>query len=480
MIVLAHNGGRFDYHYLRDHINSDEQLMVIAGRMAKFNIGEAEFRDSVNILPVPLSAFQKTEIDYAKLEPDVRHLHMDEIKRYLRSDCVNLWNFVDRYYKEYGRTLTQAGAAMKYWKKKFKPVFLPQTSAQNLRYRHYYYGGRVECFKTGHGRSDFQVVDINSAYPFAMLRNHPISPTAAMTDRLPPDKKLSQCFITLDAIANGCFPYREEGDNKLMFPADGRVRRYHITGWELIAAFECDAVKIIDIKEIHYFPMSLNFTDYVHHFYEQRKIAKANGDKAGDIFAKLFLNSLYGKFASDPEKYSEYLIATDDTLARWNGKRFGYKCIQPWGDRHLMARPLPEEKHRFYNVATAASITGFVRAHLFKALHRCEGLLYCDTDSIAACDTGRIELGNELGQFKHELYCDEYAIAGKKLYAFHGRKNADCEYEWKVASKGVRLTPQEIIKVAKGGKVKYTPEVPTYSVRRESPIFIEREISRTI
>lgn len=480
VIVLAHNGGRFDYHYLREYINTDEQILVIAGRLAKFHIGLAEFRDSMNILPVPLAAFQKTEFDYTKLEADVRHLYMDEICRYLRSDCVNLWNFVDRYYKDYGRTLTQAGAAMKYWKKKFKPEFVPQTMAQSLLYRPFYYGGRVECFKTGHAKQDFQVIDINSAYPYAMLSKHPFSPVASLSGRLPPGDKLQRCFITLDAISRGAFPYREPGENKLVFPNDGKVREYHITGWELIAAFECDAVKVINVKDVHYFPMSIDFGEYVNHFYEQRKIAKSAGDKAGDIFAKLFLNSLYGKFASDPEKYSEYLIASDDTIAKWSGHPWGYNRIQPWGDRHLMARPLPEEKHRFYNVATAASITGFVRAHLFKALKQCEGLLYCDTDSIAAASTGKVEQGNELGQFKHELYCDEYAIAGKKLYAFHGRKNDDSAPEWKIASKGVRLTADEVIKVAKGGKVRYTPEVPTYSVQRDQPVFIGREISRTI
>ena len=83
VIVLAHNGGRFDYHYLREYINTDEQILVIAGRLAKFHIGLAEFRDSMNILPVPLAAFQKTEFDYTKLEADVRHLYMDEICRYI-------------------------------------------------------------------------------------------------------------------------------------------------------------------------------------------------------------------------------------------------------------------------------------------------------------------------------------------------------------------------------------------------------------
>ncbi|MGH9626020.1 MAG: hypothetical protein ACRD4G_17010, partial [Bryobacteraceae bacterium] len=72
VIVYAHNGGKFDYHYLRDDINSDDPMMVIAGRLARFKIGECEFRDSWNVLNEPLRVFQKEDFDYTKLEADNR------------------------------------------------------------------------------------------------------------------------------------------------------------------------------------------------------------------------------------------------------------------------------------------------------------------------------------------------------------------------------------------------------------------------
>jgi len=57
-----------------DHINSDEPVMVINGRLARFRIGECEFRDSLNIFPnTRLADFGvKNEIDYALMEPDRR------------------------------------------------------------------------------------------------------------------------------------------------------------------------------------------------------------------------------------------------------------------------------------------------------------------------------------------------------------------------------------------------------------------------
>jgi len=478
--VYAHNGGKFDYHYLRDAINSDEKIMVIAGRMASFKVGDCEFRDSINIIPVALREIQKTEIDYAKLEPDVRHLHMPEIRSYLKSDCVNLYEAIDRYFKTYGRSMTQAGSSFRYWRKHYPTPFVRQTAEQSEFYRKFYYGGRVQCFESGHARADFKVFDINSAYPYAMGFQHPISPGAVITHHLPELEKMGSCMIELDAVAQGCFPLKDE-KGAMFFPDDGKVHHFNVTGWELKAALELDAVKIINVQNVYEFPLSVNFNEYVQFFYEQRKEAKKVGDAAGSVFAKLFMNSLYGKFAADPEKYREYLITHPETVDQYLDARLYpnggvWSDAGPWGDRILMSRPLPESKHKYFNVATAASITGFVRAYLFKALRQSGGLIYCDTDSIACrVPAGMVE-GNELGQWKLEMECDEYAVAGKKLYAFHGTDG-----KWKCASKGTQLKndPQAIVRIAKGEQVLYKPPVPTYSIHADGPQFTNRVVRRT-
>jgi hypothetical protein len=513
IVLYAHNGGKFDYHYFKDRINSDENIMVISGRLARFKVGACEFRDSINLLVNPLRAFCKDDIDYAKMEPDVRHLHMDEIRRYLKSDCVNLYNTVASFFARYGRTLTQAGASMRYWKKHFPVQMVPQTMLQSELYRDYYYGGRVQCFVSGHGRRPFKVADRNSAYPHAMREKHPFSPEAIVQEHLPPAGKIGPCMIRLEATAKGCFPLRGE-DGSLYFPEDERqIREYFVTGWELLTALEYNACKVFRIKEVHRFSQTLDFCGYVDHFYNERVIAKANGDRAGDNFAKIFMNGLYGKFAADPEKYHEYLIASCDTVAHWCAHttvredcglcdRHGpvsdsYQPVRAWGQRHLVARRLPEDKHRYYNVATAGSITGYVRAGLFAGLMKCSGVLYCDTDSITAQDVTALPQGGELGQWKIEMEGDEYAIAGKKTYA---KRKSEAWYareveaarrkdpgkdpyksvdRWKVACKGVDLTAEEIVRAANGETVLYDPEVPTYSIHRDLPIFISREVRNT-
>lgn len=482
VLVYAHNGGKFDYHYMRDLINTDDAIMVISGRLAQFKIGEATYRDSMNILVNPLRAFAKDEIDYAKLESDVRHLHMDEIRRYLRSDCVNLWNTIDTYFKSYGRTLTQAGASMRYWMKNYSPPWTRQTMVQSEVTRPFYYGGRVECFAQGHKVEKFAVVDINSAYPHAMLSKHPISPGSIGGEHLPHVEDMGPQMIHIEGVAKGCFPFRAE-DGSLIFPDDDNiVREYFVSGWELKAALECDTFKVFRVRDVREYTQLVDFKDYVDHFYAERQRAKAAGDKAADVFAKLFLNSLYGKFASDPEKYSEFVIASTDSVEDWCGPKLNklrkagppYVKLGPWGDRYLLGRKLPEDKHTYYNVATAASVTGYVRAQLHRAINQCEGVLYCDTDSIAARRVDKLPQGAGLGQWKLEANCAEYAIAGKKLYAFRQEDGL-----WKTASKGVRLEPAEIVRVARGESVLSNPAVPTYTMHRQEPTFIRREITIT-
>jgi len=357
-IIYAHNGGKFDYHYLRDYINSDEPFMVINQRLAKFKIGECEFRDSMNLLPVSLATFEKSTIDYSIMEPDERIKPHNRrlIELYLQSDCVNLYTFVKEFINQYGMHLTQAGAAMDYWSKTYNQQIPRQSPHHYEKLKPHYYGGRVQCFREGHVKTDFSVVDINSAYPHAMLSKHPYSPDYQTRLGLPKDDALGPQLVRVKAVSRGSLPMRGD-DGSLYFPADDRtVRDYWTTGWEIRAGLETNTLKINQVVECHVFTQLVDFKDYVNNFYDMRKKAKASGDKATDIFAKIFLNSLYGKFASNPEKYSEQVIASGDTSTEWEAA--GYQLSQSWGSRYLMTRPIPTDRRRYFNIATAASVTG--------------------------------------------------------------------------------------------------------------------------
>lgn len=496
-IVYAHNGGKFDYHYMLEYIEPFDEIMIISGRLAKFHIGICEFRDSFNILPIPLAEYQKTKIDYGIFESEERCKpeNMAQIRSYLRDDCRFLYELVEKFIERFGVQMTQAGASMRQWQK--ISGLKPQKSDADYyaEFHPYYYGGRCECFKVGVINELFESVDINSAYPYAMLQKHPYFLDYLTVNGNPglTREQTGPAFFKVCAVSRGAFPFRD-ADGSLWFPRDNEPREYHITGWELLAAQDTNTIEDLEVLECRYFTTLVSFTDYVNQFYNERKLAAKNGDKAGKLFGKLFMNSLYGKFAMNPDEFSEYAVfdpeligyLDEENTEKWveyNEKPFLFAGeLGPWV---LGRADLDEDKKNFYNIATSASVTGFVRAYLWRAVQKCEGVIYTDTDCVVARKIGPLEIGPELGQWEVEGRFTRGGIAGKKLYAFQYRpgtgpvdKKTGKKKMWKIASKGVKLTAGQIMKVARGGQVEYKPMVPTYSVYQK-PQFINRIVKAT-
>lgn len=290
-VVYAHNGGKFDYQFILDYLEPWSEVLIINGRLAKFTIGNCEFRDSWNILPAKLASFgNKKEIDIAKLEADVRDKHMAEIERYNAQDCRGLWEAVTAFRAEYGTGLTLAGSALQYWSKKFNHE-IPETTASFYReFSAFYYGGRVQCFHKGPINRPFEVVDINSAYPFAMTHNHPISTHGDEVTPGQGDAIIPQSLYTIEGVSRGALPWRDDKGN-LTFPADRTARTYHITGWELQAALDTGRLGPWQVVKRFDFLKEINFTDYVSHFYNMKASAEKGSKEY--VFAKLFMNSLY-------------------------------------------------------------------------------------------------------------------------------------------------------------------------------------------
>ena len=78
--VYAHNGGKFDFHFLLPYINIDQDIKIINGRFATIKIGDVELIDSFLLMPFALAKFRKTEIDYKLFEADVRNKHKKTIQ----------------------------------------------------------------------------------------------------------------------------------------------------------------------------------------------------------------------------------------------------------------------------------------------------------------------------------------------------------------------------------------------------------------
>ncbi len=507
-LLYAHNGGKFDWHFILPHFDAMQPLGVICGRIARAMVGKCELRDSYNILPVALRQWGKDEIDYAIMEAGERDKpeNRREIEKYLRRDCTELHDMVTKFIDRFGLHLTVAGTAMATWQTLCDMEAPRSSEAFYHAYHPFYYGGRVECFRTGLVETPFQVADINSAYPRAMMEWHPLGTdatvlpnmTLANTLKWIASRGAGLVFVRVRAVSRGAWPWRSATDNALYFPNDDTPREYTVTGWEFLAGLETETVTLHKIEAVHVFGERVEFSRYITHFYEARQRAKKEGDKAGDIFSKLLMNSLYGKFAANPDEYENYMNVPPQFAAMLQGIPSRYRAmfgrgqspesLKSWnfagllGPWALGSKPLDDGEKRFYNIATAASITGWVRAYLWRTLCKSEGAIYCDTDSIAAAGFGEgVPFGDALGEWKHEGNFRQFAVGGRKLYAFAyadgevDSKGQSLAGKWKTASKGVRLSPEQVQAIARGEEVTFQTDKPTFSIHHE-PRLTNRKI----
>lgn len=493
-IVYAHNGGKFDYFYLLQWLCPE--VFIINGRISRAFLFDMsiELRDSWLILPLALASHDKNDIEYWKLERHCRETHKQEILEYLRKDCTSLYEWVTQYIETFGNNLTLAGTAFKELRASGYDITNTYLDFDD-QLRRFYYGGRVQCFEVGSFFEPFNVVDINSAYPEAMLHNHWYGSQYVETFRFPSTDNGSW-FADIDAVSRGALPYRH--DEKLYFPDDNQTRNYTASGWEINAAIKNNALRVKKINRVYRPVLTENFTTYVNKFFTMKadadlsmKKAKEKGDtiealywSAQRQFAKLLLNSAYGKFGQDGRDFKEFHLCDfgefppqEEEKPRW----LPYVDLEPV-NKSIFNRPAPVEK--FYNVATAASITGYVRAKLFDALCNSERPLYCDTDSIICRDT-TVPISDKLGDWEIEAALKEIHIAQRKLYA-----GITEEGKYKLATKGVNigkrsddLVQRKLYNLIKEG-IK-TGEA--YSYKMDSPAFnlklgaiIPRFFDRTI
>lgn len=489
-IIYAHNGGNFDFCFLRKYWRGDP--IIINGRITKVYIGKHEFRDSFKLLPVALRVFGgKKDIDYQKMIRSRREKNKPEILDYLQEDCVSLYGVLRDSFKEFGLHLTIGSAAIKQLESFHDYECL--TPAIDMSIRPYFFGGRNQCFETGVLHGPFKIYDVNSMYPYVMKEyKHPIGPPCWTHNKV--TKRTG--FIRLRAKNHGALPMRS-ANGSLSFSND--IEEYLCSVHEYHAGIETGTLEVIKIIETLEFKAWGTFDKFVNHFYGKRLWAKKNGLIALITIYKLLLNNAYGKFSTDPLNFQDYRI-DDKAPTPTCTKSCKFNCGKCWdkesvieGNLFLWKRPATAHTWQYYNVATGASITGAARAVLLRALAKATRPIYCDTDSII-CEHLDADLdASALGAWKLEGAGDLVAIAGKKTYAvFNGKckhsPKLECSTDIhkrppgcalvKKASKGADLTPQEIIRVAQGDEVEYANPVPKFKLSGKT-IWINRKIKRT-
>lgn len=473
-IIYAHNGGKFDFFFFLKYLDKQTSPLIINSRLVKIYFAGQEFRDSFAIIPQALGSYQKEKIDYDKFKKENREKHRAEILNYQRSDCFYTFDLIDGFHKMFGDKITIASASLPMLRS--FTGFETLREGQDKRFREFYYGGRNQCFETGllkpkHGK-EFYLYDRNSMYPAAMLEElHPISNKATLQR----DIDENTDFAYIDAINDGALPIR---DAKGGLDFTVKRGRFHATIHEIRAGLETGTLRINRVLHAWAFDRKASFTEFVEHFYALRDLAKADNDLVKNILYKLILNSSYGKFALNPRKFKQYSLTIDEIPTPQHSPENpdGWKLEAYTGSIYIWSRPSPR-KLGFYNVSTAASITGAARANLLRNIALAKRPIYCDTDSII-CEGFRGELGKQLGQWDLEATGNRLAIAGKKMYALYNVDDLASNSAVKKASKGVRLELQDIVSVCNGNEIVYKNPVPTFNLDGSAD-FVNRKIRIT-
>jgi hypothetical protein len=516
LTLYAHNGGKFDFMYLLSHVG-ETTAQIINGRIVCMKLGETELVDSYAAIPEALGDIKKDKIEYWKMEKEYREQYREEILSYLRGDCVYLYELMSTYRKIGGHKKTIASNALTHAK---KLGIEPGTTNHRFdaNYRPFYFGGRTECFRPG-SHEHISVLDIKSSYPNAMMYDHPTGGYMyRQNDFTGLDRDaITRSMIILKCFANGCFPLRTQTSEGLKFPK--AHNEYRVTGWEYLAAKDLGLIDDEQIIEVRYTDQKITFRDYVLHWYEYKNAHPKKQFPIEYAIGKRFMNSLYGKMAQNPERYHDYKIVADDTqlpcdkpivdktgkcrvcgfpemdhgwlfYTTFEGRTF-HRRESLWKYRYRFGIEW-EAKPLYKNVATGASITGFARAALLRAMHAigAEHVIYCDTDSLVVdrfADHSILPQSDKIGDWELEIKRAPIGhFCGKKLYAIDidptkkcgcETRNGQCDRH-KVVTKGGRLTFKEMEKLAAGEDIFYEPQAPSYSLANGID-FVDRTFRRT-
>lgn len=489
IILYAHNGGKFDFMYLLKFV-TETKAQIINGRIVSMMLGACELRDSFAAVPVGMGEIQKEAIEMWKLEENVRHLHKEEILFRNRTDCIYLYDLMKQYRQNAGTRTTIASNALSFSKK--IGIDMGRTTGHfDEEFRQYYFGGRTQVFQPG-THTDLSVIDIRSSYPFAMLHDHWTGSERHATtslDRLSPEQ-IQRSMITIRCTSHGAFPIKTLGANGgLNFPH--KFDEFKITGWEYIVAKEFNLIEDERIMSVTYAEKTINFSDYVKYWFDYKQSHPKKIDIINYTIGKIMMNSLYGKASQNPAKYHDYMIVPGGTdLDRENGwtlyteydEHEIHRREALWKYKDMEDREGIEWKSRnlFFNVATAASITGFARAHLLRAIHTIgiENVIYSDTDSIvckSSVDLTKLDMTSAIGAWELET---EHApighFAGKKLYGIRTLDGST-----KIASKGSKLNFDQIARIVNGETITWENPAPSFKIDGSAK-FVKRQIRSTI
>lgn len=416
------------WEYVAEHPKGMQFSTLISG-MGKFysitivmeNGTKIEFRDSLKKLPMGVSriaqAFKlpegKGDIDYHAHRP-IGYVPTDDEIDYLRRDVQIIACALKMQFDEGMTKLTVGSDSLSEYKKlttknKFDKVFPVLAPEMDKQIRQAYRGGftyadkRFKTMMLGEGR----VYDVNSLYPYIMYDRLLPYGVPVFEEGLPKATKLHPLFIvsiTFTAkLKPGRIPVIQVKNSRFLMDTEYLDE---ISDVVTMSATNVD----LELWQKHY-DMEIHsynggwkfqgmvgfFKDYIDKWME----IKVNSEGGMREIAKLHLNSLYGKFATNPDITGKYPVLEDEVVRLKLG---------------------PADTRNPVYTAMGVFITAYARSYTIEAAQaNFDRFAYADTDSLHLIGleepVGIHVHKSDLGAWKHEYDFSKALYIRAKAYA---------------------------------------------------------------
>jgi len=397
----------------------DKRKIIMLDNMNYFHSSLAVLGASIGLEKLdtdPLTASDEELDPYCKRDVEIPLNTWKEYLTFIEVHDLGCW----------GKTLPSQ--AFRAYRHRFMPydIYVHNNKRVLKLERAAYHGGRTSVFYQGElTDGPYYKLDVNSMYPYVMVE-HPYPVRLKNEYSFMQVEELERQIREYDAIAQvgietdePVFPVLQEGH--LIHP----VGQFETVLNTPEIAYALEHAHILSVKHTALYHRAPIFRDYVEYFYKLKQKYSETGQTAYRTMAKLYLNSLYGKFGQKAQKweicddYNLLLYGASYYLDKVTGQRY---TLYPFDDRAWIVRDDGESYNSF--PAIAAHVTAYARLYLWELIMQAgrENVYYCDTDSLIVNQPGLDRLrdtldDSRLGALKIEETEDKVTIKAPKVYA---------------------------------------------------------------
>ncbi|MEM3907346.1 MAG: DNA polymerase, partial [Nitrososphaerota archaeon] len=450
LYVFAHNMHydffiikAFDYlkangYVIKSMLVDDHIFVVKARRHVKVNeasVGNSIiFIDTMNIFPFSVEflgeyfGVPKVKVNFKRVSDEKLFQRCENDVKVIKYAIESLFDFIKK--EQLGSFKPTIGAlSFSFFRHKFmrNKIYIHKDQEATDIEMDSLKGGRCEAFYLGEAEGDFYKLDVNSLYPKVMRDNYYPVKLEGIVHNVD-DAYLQQLekegyLVIAEALViteKPCVGIKVNG--KLIFPVGRFVGTFTSPELKLIR----ENGSVVKVFRATYYKKGKIFTKFVDYFYRKRLRFKRNGEKLFELFTKLIMNSLWGKFAQRTTVVEKALTVDDPKLI---GR---YIAVDEDGHDSVVyfinGEMYEAEKDALANdtfVAIASFVTAYGRCYLWRLMEQAgwENVYYVDTDCLIVNERGYMNLfhlvdEDKLGYLKVEGVAKYINIRGQKNYDF--------------------------------------------------------------